>query len=120
MKPVVVAIDIQNEYFAPHGKWVLPEGPASLERINDLLATARDIKVPVIYLRHEELGATSGVFVPGSLGVEMYPGLQMGAEEPCLTKHFPGLIYPDPTGRASSTPGCRYAGDLRLHDTALL
>jgi nicotinamidase-related amidase len=96
MKPVVVAIDIQNEYFAPHGKWVLPEGPASLERINELLATARDTKVPVIYLRHEELGATSGVFVPGSLGVQMYPGLQMGAEETCLTKHFPGSFTQTP------------------------
>jgi nicotinamidase-related amidase len=96
MKPVVVAIDIQNEYFDPHGKWVLPEGPTSLERINALLAAARELAVPVIYLRHEELGATSGVFVPGTPGVEMYPGLHMEAEEPCLTKHFPGSFTQTP------------------------
>jgi nicotinamidase-related amidase len=96
MKPVVVAIDIQNEYFAPHGHWILPEGPASLDHINGLLAAARAVKVPIIYLRHEELGATGGVFVPGSLGVEMYPGLHMEAEEPCLTKHFPGAFTQTP------------------------
>jgi nicotinamidase-related amidase len=96
MKPAVIAIDIQNEYFAPHGKWILPEGEAALARINALLASAREIGVPIFHLQHEELGATSGVFVPGSVGVETYPGLEVLPSETRITKHFPGSFTQTP------------------------
>lgn len=41
MKPALLVIDVQNEYFAPHGKWVLPEGEKALDQIQALLNEAR-------------------------------------------------------------------------------
>jgi nicotinamidase-related amidase len=96
MKPAIIVIDVQNEYFAPHGKWVLPEGEPALARINALLAAARAQQTPILHMRHEELGATEGVFVPGSLGADLYPGLEVRPEEPQIVKHFPGSFTQTP------------------------
>lgn len=48
MKPALLAIDVQNEYFATHGRWVLPEGEPALARIQALLAAARAGGHPVV------------------------------------------------------------------------
>lgn len=92
MKAALLVIDAQNEYFAPHGQWVLPEGERALERIQALLRAARDAGVPVLHILHERLGVTSGVFVPGSIGVEMHPALDVRPGEQRIVKHFPGAF----------------------------
>jgi len=96
MKAALLVIDVQNEYFAPHGKWVLPEGEKALDQINALIAAARTAGVPVIHISHERLGATSGVFVPGSIGIEPYPGVSMQPDETRIRKHFPGSFTQTP------------------------
>ncbi len=96
MKPVLLVIDVQNEYFAPHGQWVLPEGERALARIQALLAAARDSGTPVIHITHERLGATSGVFVPGSVGVQMREGIDVRPGEVVIRKHFPGAFTQTP------------------------
>jgi nicotinamidase-related amidase len=90
MKPAIVVIDVQNEYFAPHGKWVLPEGEPALAQINELLITAHDAQVPVIAVRHEEADASSGIFVRGSVGAEIHPELHLLPSDIHITKRFPG------------------------------
>ena len=40
-KSALLVIDAQQEYFAPIGKLVLPDGPAAVERIAAMLAWAR-------------------------------------------------------------------------------
>ncbi|HKV84680.1 MAG TPA: cysteine hydrolase family protein [Ktedonobacterales bacterium] len=96
MKPALLVIDAQNEYFAPHGQWVLPEGERALERINALIAVARETDTPVFHILHERLGASSGVFTPGSAGARMYPGLDAAPDEPRILKHFPGSFTQTP------------------------
>jgi nicotinamidase-related amidase len=96
MKPALVVIDVQNEYFAPHGQWVLPEGERALAHIRALLATAREAGTPVIHVTHERLGATSGVFVPGSVGAQMHEGIDVRPGEVMIRKHFPGAFTQTP------------------------
>jgi nicotinamidase-related amidase len=90
MKPAIVVIDVQNEYFAPHGKWVLPEGEPALAHINELLMAARTVDVPVIAVRHEEADAKSGIFVSGSIGAQIHPELRLLPADIQITKRFPG------------------------------
>jgi nicotinamidase-related amidase len=96
MTPALLVIDVQNEYFAPHGQWALPEGERALIQIQALLAAARDTGTPVIYVTHERLGATSGVFVPGSIGAQMHPAIDVRPGEAVLRKHFPGAFTQTP------------------------
>lgn len=96
MKPALLVIDVQNEYFAPHGQWTLPEGERALERINALIAVARGASTPIFHILHERLGSTSGVFAPGSVGAQMYAGLDTRPDETRILKHFPGSFTQTP------------------------
>jgi nicotinamidase-related amidase len=90
MRPAIVVIDVQNEYFAPHGKWVLPEGEPALAHVNELITAAHNVDVLVISVRHEEADASSGVFVKGSVGAEIHPELRLLPADIHITKRFPG------------------------------
>src|SRR5215472_541980 len=90
MKPAIVVIDVQNEYFAPHGKWVLPEGEPALAHINELLTAACTVDVPIIAVRHEQADAGSSIFVRGSIGAQIHPELRLLPADIQITKHFPG------------------------------
>jgi nicotinamidase-related amidase len=92
MKPALLVIDAQQEYFSPHGKWVLPDGEAALERIQALIATARSSSVPIIFIRHEDLEDDASVFRAGSAGVELHPSLIPASGERVITKHFPNAF----------------------------
>ena len=52
-KTALVVIDAQQEYFAPLGRIVLPDGPPAVERIAELLAWARERGMPVVHVVHE-------------------------------------------------------------------
>ena len=52
-KSALLVIDAQQEYFAPTGKLVLPDGPAAIERIAAMLAWARAAGLPVVHVTHE-------------------------------------------------------------------
>lgn len=92
MKPALLVIDAQQEYFAPHGKWVLPAGERALERIHALIAAAREARIPIFYITHESLEADSPVFRAGSTGVMLHPSLVPAAGEVVITKHFPNAF----------------------------
>ncbi len=89
MKPALLVIDAQQEYFAPHGKWVLPDGERALERIHALIAAARAADIPVFYITHESLDNDSPVFRKGSAGVALHPSLAPAPGETVVIKHFP-------------------------------
>lgn len=96
MKPALLVIDVQNEYFAPDGAWVLPEGEAALQRIQGLLAAARDAQIPIFHILHEGLSAHAPVFRPGSRGVEQHPAIEVRPGERRITKHFPSSFAQTP------------------------
>ena len=89
MKPALLVIDAQQEYFAPHGKWILPDGERALEQIHGLIAAARAANLPIFYITHESLGENPPVFRKGSVGVALHPSLHPLPGEQVLNKHFP-------------------------------
>ena len=86
----LIVIDVQQEYFAPVGKVVLPQGPAAAERIASVLAWARGRNVPVIHVVHESGKPNPATFAPGSPAIEIHPLATPVDGEPVLTKHLPG------------------------------
>jgi nicotinamidase-related amidase len=89
-KTALVVIDAQQEYFAPIGRLVLPDGPPAVERIAALLAWARAQGVPVVHVTHESRRPNPTTFAPGSPALAIHPAARPEPGEPVLTKHLPG------------------------------
>lgn len=96
MKPALLVIDVQNEYFAPDGIWALPDAEAALANIQRLIAAARAAGAPVIHITHESLDPAGPVFKPGSRNIEMREGITVLPGERRIVKHFPGAFTPTP------------------------
>ncbi len=96
MKPALLVIDVQNEYFAPHGQWVLPDGEKALPHIQALLSAARDALIPIVHITHEELDLDSPIFRAGSHAVDMHPAIEVRSGEKLIKKHFPGSFTQTP------------------------
>lgn len=65
-KTALIVIDAQQEYFAPVGKVVLPDGPGA------------------------------AIFAPGSAALAIHPEVAPAAGEPVITKHLPGSFTGTP------------------------
>ncbi|HYE90460.1 MAG TPA: cysteine hydrolase family protein, partial [Terriglobales bacterium] len=89
-KRALIVIDAQQEYFAPLGRVVLPDGPAAVKRIAHALAWARGANVPVIHIVHESRRPNAATFVSGSPAVAIHPDAAPVDGEAVLTKHLPG------------------------------
>lgn len=96
MKPALLVIDVQNEYFAPDGIWPLPDAEAALANIQRLIAAARASGVPVIHITHESLDPAGPVFKPGSRNVAIHDGITVMPDERHIVKHFPGAFTQTP------------------------
>ena len=90
MTSALVVIDAQQEYFAPIGKVVLPDGPAAVARIGRALAWARGERLPIVHVVHESRRPNPATFAPGSPALEIHPEAGPAAGEPVMTKHLPG------------------------------
>jgi nicotinamidase-related amidase len=88
-KTALLIIDAQQEYFAPLGKLVLPDGPKAVARIARTLDWARRRGVPVFHIVHESR-RPDGPFAPGSPALAVHPAVAPAAGEPVITKHLPG------------------------------
>lgn len=90
MKAALLVIDAQNEYFAPGGQWVVPDGEKALVQIQLLLAKAREAHLPIFHIVHESLDPRGPFFRPGSPTVEIHPSIEVRPGERRILKHFPG------------------------------
>ena len=91
-KTALLIIDAQQEYFAPIGKIVLPDGPPALGRITQVLEWARARQVPVFHVVHESRRPNATTFVPGSPALAMHPAVVPASGEPVIQKHLPGAF----------------------------
>jgi nicotinamidase-related amidase len=95
-KAALIVIDAQQEYFAPIGKVVLPEGPPAVRKIAEALAWARAEKLPVIHVVHESRRPNATTFAPGSPALEIHPDARPAPGEPVVQKHLPGSFTGTP------------------------
>jgi len=73
----LLAVDVQNE-FSPAGLRAVPDHDSALLRIDDWVRKARQLKLPIAWVKHHNRPDESRAFVPGSWGAELSPG--MGCE----------------------------------------
>lgn len=95
-KAALIVIDAQQEYFAPIGKVVLPQGPPAVKKIAEALAWARAEKLPVIHVVHESRRPNATTFAPGSPALEIHPDARPAPGEPVVQKHLPGSFTGTP------------------------
>lgn len=95
-KAALLIIDAQQEYFAPLGKIVLPDGPPAVARIAETLRWARAARIPVFHIVHESRRPGSTTFVPGSPALAIHPAVAPAPEEAVITKHLPGAFTNTP------------------------
>jgi nicotinamidase-related amidase len=84
-------IDVQREYFDRDGPLWIPEGRNVLERLEELLGTARQTGVAVVHVQHHERPG-AGVFEPGTPAVETMEQVAPQEGEPVIVKHLPGAF----------------------------
>jgi nicotinamidase-related amidase len=92
----LIVIDAQQEYFAPLGAVVLPDGPAAVKNIARALTWARGTGVPVIHIVHESRRPGAKTFVAGSPAVAIHPDAAPAPGEAVFTKHLPGSFTGTP------------------------
>ena len=86
----LLVIDAQQEYFAPLGKLVLPDGPRAVALIGETLGWARGAGLPVFHIVHESPRPGAALFAPGSPALAIHPQAQPRPGERVITKHLPG------------------------------
>jgi len=91
-KTALLIIDAQQEYFAPIGKVVLPDGPAAVARIAYTLRWARARRMPIFHIVHESRRPGAATFAPGSPALAIHEAATPAAGEPVITKHLPGAF----------------------------
>lgn len=95
-KTVLLIIDAQQEYFAPIGKLVLPDGPKAVQQIAKTLEWARREGIPVVHITHESRRPNATTFAPGSPALEVHPAVAPKPGEPVIQKHLAGAFTGTP------------------------
>ena len=71
MKPALLLVDIQNDYF-PGGKMELAGSLEAGEKAKALLTFFRNRGLPVIHIQHLSVRPGAAFFLPGTAGVEFH------------------------------------------------
>jgi len=89
--PALLIIDVQHEYFDPESPLVIPDGPAVLLRLSELLASFRDAEATIVHVHHEE-APDAEVFAAGGKNVAPMPEVAPLPGEPVVVKSLPGAF----------------------------
>ena len=88
MNPVLLIVDIQNDYF-PGGAMELQGSEQAGGKAAELLFAFRKKKFPVVHVRHVSTRPGSTFFLPGTQGADIRPCVLPQEGETVFVKHFP-------------------------------
>ena len=88
MKPALIIIDIQNDYF-PGGKMELEGSPEASLQAAKLLESFRAKGLPLAHIQHVSNRPGASFFLPDTEGVNIHANVAPRAGETVLQKHFP-------------------------------
>lgn len=88
MKPTLLIIDIQNDYFTG-GKMELVGMEAACQNAHKLLSHFRENGLPVIFIQHLAVKPNASFFIPGTEGAEIHGSILPLETETVIVKHFP-------------------------------
>jgi nicotinamidase-related amidase len=88
MKPGLILIDIQNDYFTG-GNMELSGMQRAADNAKKLLASFRGTKLPLFHIQHIATQPTATFFQPDTTGVEINERVLPQFDEMVIKKHFP-------------------------------
>jgi nicotinamidase-related amidase len=88
MKPALVLVDIQRDYF-PNGKMEVAGSIEASRAAKKLLERFREKGLPVVHIQHVSLRPGSTFFLPDTEGVEFHENVAPRSDEIVIQKHFP-------------------------------
>ena len=88
MKPALIVIDIQNDYF-PGGKMELEGSPEASLRAREILAFFRGKALPLVHIQHLAARPGAPFFLPDTEGVRIHPNVEPLPGEVVIQKNFP-------------------------------
>jgi nicotinamidase-related amidase len=95
MKPALVIIDIQNDYF-PGGKMELEGSPEAGLQAAKLLQHFRSKGLPLVHIQHVSNRPGASFFLPDTEGVNIHASVAPHSGEIVLQKHFPNSFRGTP------------------------
>lgn len=88
MKPTLLIIDIQNDYFES-GKMELVKMDEAAGNAEKLLSYFRKTNLPIAFIQHLATKPNSSFFIPGTSGAEIHDSIQPLESETVIIKNFP-------------------------------
>ncbi len=88
MKPALIIIDVQNDYF-PGGKMELEGSLEAGVEAARLLDAFRAQGLPLVHIQHVSNRPGAGFFLPGTAGVSIHAKVAPRAGETVMQKNFP-------------------------------
>jgi nicotinamidase-related amidase len=88
MKPALIIIDIQNDYF-PGGKMELEGSTEAGLQAAKLLEVFRSKALPLVHIQHVSNRPGASFFLPDTEGVKIHASVAPRAAETVLQKNFP-------------------------------
>jgi len=95
MKPALIIIDIQNDYF-PGGKMELEGSPEAGVKAAKLLEDFRAKGLPLVHIQHISNRPGASFFLPGTEGVDIHASVAPRAGETVIQKNFPNSFRDTP------------------------
>lgn len=95
MKPALILIDIQNDYFAG-GAMELSGMQTAATNAQKLLANFRNLGLPIFHIQHLSQRANANFFLPNTVGAEIHALVQPLAGETVIHKHYPNSFRDTP------------------------
>ena len=95
MKPALIIIDIQNDYF-PGGKMELEGSPEAGVKAAKLLEDFRAKGLPLVHIKHISNRPGASFFLPGTEGVDIHASVAPRAGETVIQKNFPNSFRDTP------------------------
>lgn len=88
MKPGLILVDIQNDYFVG-GNMELVAMEQAAGNAKDLLTKFRDKKLPIFHVQHLSVQPGSTFFIPETTGAEINEAVSPLPDEIVVQKHYP-------------------------------
>ena len=88
MKPTLLIVDVQNDYFQG-GEMELFKMEAAGKNIEALLSYFRANNYPVVFIQHLATKPNAAFFIPGTIGAEIHQSIFPLKDEAVFIKHYP-------------------------------
>jgi nicotinamidase-related amidase len=88
MKPALVLVDIQRDYF-PKGRMEVVGAVEASWAAKKLLGHFREKNLPVVHVQHISTRAGATFFLPNTEGINFHEGVTPLSDEAVIKKHFP-------------------------------